>query len=128
MYLNKLEVMGFCGSDPEVKQVGDKRVVKVSLAISQKRDDVVMWLDCDCWDKVGDIVEKYVKKGDPLYVEGRLQIRRVGDEGDRRTYVSCSVFNVQLLGMKSDGASGVGEVKKVVTPVVTEKDVDDVPF
>jgi single-strand DNA-binding protein len=108
MYLNNLELMGYVGSDPEQKTVGDKALAKFALAVSRGRDSDTLWVDCDVWGKQAEVALKYVKKGMPLYVRGTLNMRRVKQEDESfRTFVSCSVFDFQMLGSKGDVSTKV---------------------
>ena len=56
-----------------------------------------------CWEKLGETVSRYVKKGDPLYVEGRLQYRTFqDDEGRDRGIVEIVASDVQFLSRRAD--------------------------
>ncbi len=56
-----------------------------------------------CWDKLAETTAAYVKKGDPLYVEGRLQYRSYQDEeGKERGVAEVVASDVQFLGRRGD--------------------------
>ncbi|HEV8496927.1 MAG TPA: single-stranded DNA-binding protein, partial [Gemmatimonadaceae bacterium] len=81
--LNKVILIGNLGNDPEVRSTtGGNRVATFSLATSRSWNDAsgakqekTEWHRCVVWNtktsQLADIVEKYVKKGDKLFVEGR---------------------------------------------------------
>src|SRR5215212_9334798 len=57
-----------------------------------------------CWDRLAETVAEYVKKGDPLYVEGRLQYRSFQDEeGKERGVAEIVASDIQFLGRRKDG-------------------------
>ena len=99
--LNKVTLIGNLGNDPEVRSTtGGNRVATFSLATSRSWNDAAgskqektEWHRCVVWNtktsQLADIVEKYVKKGDKLYVEGRIEYRQWQDKENQTRY-SCS--------------------------------------
>ena len=127
--LNKVTLIGNLGNDPEVRSTtGGNRVATFSLATSRSWNDAAgakqektEWHRCVVWNTKGsqlaDIVEKYVKKGDKLYVEGRIEYRQWQDkDGQTRYSTEINVRELIMLGGKSassgeydsDGASAGG--------------------
>jgi single-strand DNA-binding protein len=116
--LNKVTLIGNLGNDPEVRSTsGGNRVATFSLATSRtwntatgERQEKTEWHRCVVWNTKGsqlaDIVEKYVKKGDKLYVEGRIEYRQWQDKENQTRY--STEINVRELIMLS-GRSGGGE-------------------
>jgi single-strand DNA-binding protein len=112
--LNKVTLIGNLGNDPEVRSTtGGNRVATFSLATSRswnnqsgERQEKTEWHRCVVWNTKGsqlaDIVEKYVKKGDKLYVEGRIEYRQWQDkEGQTRYSTEINVRELIMLGGKS---------------------------
>ncbi len=112
--LNKVHLIGNCGKDPELRYLpnGDA-AVNLSIATTRK------WKDKQTGDKVeetewhrlaffggiAEIAGKYIKKGSPIYVEGRLKTRKWQDKNDVdhfATEVICD--QLQLLGGKPEGS------------------------
>ena len=61
-----MQVTGFVGSDPQVRQVGDQSVASFSVAVSRKNragEKQTVWVRVSCWNKLADIAVKYVHKG-----------------------------------------------------------------
>lgn len=61
-----IQVTGFVGSDPQVRQVGEQTVASFSVAVSRKNragDKQTLWVRVNCWNKLAEIAEQYVKKG-----------------------------------------------------------------
>jgi single-strand DNA-binding protein len=115
--LNKVTLIGNLGNDPEVRATpGGNRVATFSLATSRSWNDQsgnkqekTEWHRCVVWNTKGsqlaDIVEKYVKKGDKLYVEGRIEYRQWQDK-DNQTRYSTEINVRELIMLSSRSAGG----------------------
>jgi single-strand DNA-binding protein len=114
--LNKVTLIGNLGNDPEVRSTpGGNRVATFSLATSRSWNDQsgnkqekTEWHRCVVWNTKGsqlaDIVEKYVKKGDKLFVEGRIEYRQWQDKDNQTRYsTEINVRELIMLGGKSGG-------------------------
>ena len=98
--LNKVTLIGNLGSDPEVRSAtGGNRVANFSLATSRTWNDAsgtkqekTEWHRCVAWNskfsQLADIVERYVKKGDKLYVEGSIEYRQWQDKDGQTKYMT----------------------------------------
>ncbi len=119
--LNKVTLIGNLGNDPEVRSTtGGNRVATFSLATSRSWNDAAgskqektEWHRCVVWNtktsQLADIVEKYVKKGDKLYVEGRIEYRQWQDKENQTRYsTEINVRELIMLGGGSGGASRSG--------------------
>ena len=116
--LNKVTLIGNLGSDPEVRSTtGGNRVATFSLATSRAWNDAsgakqekTEWHRCVVWNSkastLADIVERYVKKGDKLYVEGRIEYRQWQDKDGQTKY--STEINVRELIMLGSGRGGGG--------------------
>ena len=114
--LNKVTLIGNLGNDPEVRSTtGGIRVATFSLATSRSWNDAsgskqekTEWHRCVVWNtkssQLADIVEKYVKKGDKLYVEGRIEYRQWQDKENQTRY--STEINVRELIMLGGGSGG----------------------
>ena len=121
--LNKVTLIGNLGNDPEVRSTtGGNRVATFSLATSRSWNDAsgskqekTEWHRCVVWNtkssQLADIVEKYVKKGDKLYVEGRIEYRQWQDKENQTRYsTEINVRELIMLGGGSGGGSRNGGV------------------
>ena len=99
--INKVMLIGNVGKDPEVRYLDNGVVVaKFPLATSEtytnkngERITNTEWHNVVLWRKLAEVAEKYVKKGHPLYIEGKIRSRSYDDkEGNKRyiTEVVCS--------------------------------------
>lgn len=114
--LNKVTLIGNVGADPEVRSTtGGNRVATFSLATSRTwngpsgdRQEKTEWHRCVVWNaktsQLADIVERYVKKGDKLYVEGRIEYRQWQDKENQTRY--STEINVRELIMLGGGRQG----------------------
>ena len=122
--LNKVTLIGNLGNDPEVRATtGGNRVATFSLATSRSwsgpsgdKQEKTEWHRCVVWNskssQLADIVERYVKKGDKIYVEGRIEYRQWQDkEGQTRYSTEINVREMIMLGggRGASAASAEGE-------------------
>lgn len=113
MSVNKIILIGRAGKDPEVKMVREtKTVAKFTLATDEygAKDEKgqatkkTQWHTIICWDGTAEVVSKYVKKGQQVYVEGRLSTREYEVEGVKKIAVEIIASSIQMLGKKDDNA------------------------
>ena len=115
MSLNKVMLIGNVGQDPEVRYLDgnspNAKVATLRLATTERYRDrntgenreITEWHTIVLWRGLADIVEKYVKKGTQLYIEGRIRTRSWDDQnGNRRYTTEILADNLQLLGRRAD--------------------------
>jgi len=116
--LNKAQLIGNVGSDPEVRGTSNGgRVATFSLATSRQwttpsgeKSEKTEWHRLVAWNQgkgtLADIVERFVKKGERVYVEGEIEYRQWTDkEGQTRYTTEIRVQELILLGGKAEGAA-----------------------
>lgn len=110
MSLNKVMMIGQVGKDPDVGTANEQKVASFSVCMSEKwRDkssgewkEQVEWANVVAWRNLADIVEKFVKKGSQVYVEGKLHNRQWTDrDNNKRVTTEVVADSVQLLGGKA---------------------------
>ena len=118
--LNKAILIGNIGSDPEIRTVGSGgKVATFSVATSRSWNDQAgakqektEWHRCVVWNNskgsgLADVVERYVKKGEKIYVEGEIEYRQWNDkEGQTRYSTEIRVRELMLLGGRPGGGGG----------------------
>ncbi|TWO70955.1 single-stranded DNA-binding protein [Caenimonas sedimenti] len=116
--VNKVILVGNCGRDPEVRYLpSGQAVANVSVATSSKRKDKTsgemveetQWHRVTFFDRLAEIVGEYVKKGTPIYVEGRITYRKYTDkDGVEKSATDIVANEMQLLGSRQGmgGPSG----------------------
>jgi single-strand DNA-binding protein len=124
--LNKVILIGNLGADPEVRSTSNgSRVATLSLATSRQwkgqsgdKQEKTEWHRVVCWNNKGstlaDLVEKYAKKGDKLYVEGSIEYRTWQDrEGQTRYSTEIIAREIILLSGRSGEAGESFSAPKV---------------
>jgi single-strand DNA-binding protein len=105
---NSVQLIGRLGKDPEVKTFGENKKASFSIATSdsyknakgEKVEDT-QWHNIVVWGKLVDVVEKYLKKGQEVVVEGRLVHRDYEtDKGEKRFITEVNVNDLVMLGAK----------------------------
>ncbi len=142
--LNKVMLIGNVGNDPEIRATSSgARVAKLSVATNRswsdrsgQQQEKTEWHRLTFFGRLVDIVERWVKKGDRLYVEGRIEYSQTEGDGGTKYWTDIVVNEMVMLGSTggveggstagggfSGGAGGGGSVQ----PPATETD-DDLPF
>lgn len=105
--LNKMTIIGNLGADPEVRYLdGGAIVATFNVATTEKytnrngeKVEQTEWFRVELWNEQAKVAEKYLKKGNPVYVEGRLRTEVWTDkEGKERTSLRVRANTMQLLG------------------------------
>jgi single-strand DNA-binding protein len=112
--VNKVILVGNCGRDPEIRYLpSGQAVANVSIATTSRRKDRTsgemvedtQWHRVTFYDRLAEIAGEYVKKGRPIYVEGRLKYGKYTDQsGVEKSTVDIVATEMQLLG----GREGMG--------------------
>ena len=111
MSVNKAILVGNVGKDPEVRHLdGGVSVARFTLATSEtyknKAGEQVKnteWHNIVAWRQLADLAEKYIRKGNQIYVEGKITNRQYDDKEGNKRYISEIVAdNIRLLGRKED--------------------------
>ena len=116
--LNKVMLIGNLTRDPEVRYTPKgTAVTDIGLAVNRvystddgdKREETT-FVDITLWGRQAEIAGQYMKKGRPIYVEGRLQLDTWDDKqsGQKRSKLKVVGDNFQFLGSKDDNAGGGG--------------------
>jgi single-strand DNA-binding protein len=104
--VNKVILIGNATRDAELRHTtSGKAVSSLRLATNRKvgENEETQFHSIVCWDGLAETTSTYVKKGDPLYVEGRLQYRTFQDaDGQERGVVEIVASDVQFLSRRHD--------------------------
>lgn len=152
--INKVILVGNVGADPEVRYIReDQPVAHLSLATTErgfKRQDGTEvpertdWHRLTVWGRTAKFCETYVKKGDQLYVEGRIRYSQYQDKNNETRYsTEIIVDELRKLGRKSDSDTILNQTSQPMEQQVTaasivaesqsdytipDQPVDDLPF
>ncbi len=110
----RVVLIGHMTRDAEVKAVGDTSVAGFSIAYNRKwkskggeKKEKVAFIDCKAWGLTGDNIAKWVKKGDPILVEGILdQENWEAKDGGKRSRLIVQVDRFEFMGGKKSGGGG----------------------
>lgn len=130
--INRVLLTGNLTRDPELKEFGTTKVCNMRLAVNNRVKQGEEWVDQPCYFDIaafgaqGENCAKFLGKGKPIAVDGRLHWREwTTDGGDKRQAVSVIASSVQFLDAKRDGESGEGQqASTAVSPAAD----DDIPF
>lgn len=112
--VNKVILVGHLGSDPEMKYFdGGSVVAKFNIATSEayndkngQRVEQTEWHKIELWDNLAKIAEQYLKKGNQVYVEGRIRTETWQDkEGVQRSGIKIRANSMTLLGSRQGSGS-----------------------
>lgn len=116
--VNKVIVLGNLGRDPELRYTpSGAAVCNVSIATTRnwkskdsgERQEETEWHRVVFYDRLAEIAGEYLKKGRPVYVEGRLKTRKWQDKDGKDVYTTEIIAEqMQLLGGREDGGGGGG--------------------
>jgi len=113
--VNKVILIGNLGSDPEVRYLeSGSAVAKFNIATTEtytnkngERVDNTEWHRIELWEGLAKVAEKYLKKGNQVYIEGRIRTDTWTDkEGQQRTGVTIRANSMTLLGGPSGNSGG----------------------
>ncbi len=142
MSVNKVILVGNVGRDPEIRHL-DKgvAVARFSLATTEnytsKTGEKVSnteWHNIVAWRGLAEVMEKYVKKGSQLYVEGRLRTNTYEKDGVKHYTTEINADTIQLLGKREGQAENAGQaipaesLQTVSEPDFSQPEEDDLPF
>ena len=134
--VNKAIILGYVGKDPEVRYMpSGGAAANFSVATSEQWKDKqtgqkkerTEWHNISAFGKLAEIIGEYVKKGDPVYIEGKIQTRKWQDrDGNDRYTTEIVTSELQMLGgrVQQSGASTNNE-----QPEKSNEGFDqDIPF
>lgn len=113
--VNKVILVGHLGKDPEVRHLENGAVVaNFSIATTEtykdrttgERKDQTEWHNIVLWRGLAEVSEKYLKKGNQVYIEGKLRTRSWEKDGITRYTTEVVGDNMTMLGSKGDNNSG----------------------
>jgi single-strand DNA-binding protein len=110
--LNKAQLIGNLGADPEIRSTtSGTQVATLSIATSRRWNDrqgqqqeKTEWHRVVCWDKLAEICERFLKRGDRVYVEGSIEYRQWdGQDGQKKYTTEIRARELIMLGGRDGG-------------------------
>lgn len=121
--LNRVQLIGRLGKDPEVKTTpSGAKVCNFSLAVSHRwraSDGAPLqetdWFQVESWGRLAEVCQQYAHKGQLVYLEGRLKTDRYESQGETRYFTKVVTSNIQLLEYRGEEADNetVDEVVEI---------------
>lgn len=117
--LNRVFLMGNLTRDVELKSIpSGQQVANLGLAINRRwRDqngqdrEEVTYVDCEAWGKTAETMAKYLAKGRPVFIEGRLKLDQWEKEGQKFSKLRIVVEEFQFIDSKPGGGGGSGNAE-----------------
>jgi single-strand DNA-binding protein len=151
MNINRVVLTGNLTRDPDLRANGDRSICKLRIAVNTRRknnasgqwEDKPNYFDVTVFGAHGENCARYLSKGRPVAVDGRLEWREYEVEGQKRQSVDIIADNVQFLGGRDDAGNGNGYSNGATTtasdvpidnsdfepaPVAAGAADDDIPF
>jgi single-strand DNA-binding protein len=143
--VNKVILIGRLGKDPEVRNLDNGAVVaNFSIATSEsykdrttgEKKEVTEWHNIVLWRGLAEIAQKYLRKGDMVFIEGKLRTRSWEKDGVTRYTTEVVADNMTMLSPKSGGGGGGSEYsssersvpESVRANAAADTSTDDLPF
>jgi len=133
--VHKITIIGHLGRDPEMKYTPDgKAVTTFSVASSRKyttssgeQREETEWFNVSAWNKLAEICNQYLTKGQQVYIEGRLKTRSYETQsGEKRFSIDVTCQEIQFLG--GGQGQGQGQVQERELVGAGQEDRNDLPF
>ncbi|MEN7547508.1 single-stranded DNA-binding protein [Rapidithrix thailandica] len=151
--VNKVILLGNLGADPEIRHLeSGSAVARIRLATTEsykdktgQRVDVTEWHDVEMWDGLARVAEQYLKKGDSIYVEGKIKSDTwQDDQGNNRKTIRIRALQMTMLpkggntggghqgnqggGMQSGNQSSSQVNEDPLGNASSGQEIDDLPF
>lgn len=133
MSVNKVILLGHVGKDPEIRSFDNgKKVASFSLATTEnykdkngERVEKVEWHNINFWSPLAEVIEKYVKKGSKLYIEGKIRTRSYEQEGVKKYTTDIEGKELTMLDSKPKAANETGNS---MPEPAADAEENDLPF
>jgi single-strand DNA-binding protein len=136
--MQKVILIGNLGKDPEVKSFDNGgKIVNFTVGVTERGyktkegkeiPDHTEWFNCSVRQNgLAGVVEQYVKKGNKVYVEGKLRTREYEKDGQKKYLTELLVDNMELLTPKGEGGSQQSQAAPVQQQAEPQDD-SNLPF
>ena len=138
--INKVILVGNVGADPEIRTLeSGVKVARIRLATTERvpakdksgYSDVTEWHSITLWRNLADVVDKYVRKGSQLYIEGKLRTREYDKNGVKCFTTEIVAEELKMLGKRETQAqpsSVAPSDNSYEAPAYSADSPDDLPF
>ncbi len=115
---NKVLLMGNITRDIELKYTANgQAVAKIGLAVNRKwkgqdgaLQEETTFIDCDAWGRTAEVMNQYLSKGKPVFIEGRLRLDQWQDkDGSNRSKLKVVIESFEFIDSRGGGGGGGGD-------------------
>lgn len=105
--MNTCNFIGRLVRDPETKITpNNKKVVVFTIAVDRRdKEKTADFIPCQAWERTGELIEKYLVKGDQVGISGSLETRSYEKDGEKRTAFDILVRSIDFVGGKKEQKS-----------------------
>lgn len=132
--MNKVFLIGRLSRDPELRHTSNNTPVcqinmAISRPVSQGKDSETDFINVTVWNKQAENLVKYVKKGNQIAIEGRIQTRSYGNEEGKKVYVTEVLANhVEFIGSNSNKTNDNQTQVQDNKTSYTVEEIDNIPI
>ncbi len=143
--INKVILVGNVGMDPEIRTLENgAKMARIRLATTERifnrqaneSREHTEWHTIILWRGLADVVDKYIRKGSPIYIEGNLRTREWMDKDNVKHYTTeVAAYEMKMLGSRRTEGSAATTTPSATAPAAAPtpapapaEDVDDIPF
>jgi len=136
MYINKVQLYGRLGKDPELKALPNgTKIVNFTMATTREwknesgeKNEKTDWHNCVCFGKKAEVIAKWVKKGDKFFVEGRIETRTWEREGMKMYRTEIFVEDFSFGDNPKKEKTAISEENEEISYPEEGINPDDIPF
>lgn len=140
MRVNKVQLIGNVGKDPDIRTIqsgmDDRKVANFTLATTEvyrtkqgEKKESTQWHRLVAFGKTAELVEKYVRKGTKVGIEGKLTYRTYEKDGETKYLTEIEVTSLLLLSSKqSSGSESAPQAHEAAQDHPGDYPEDDLPF
>lgn len=143
--INKVILVGNVGADPEIRTLDSGvKVARIRLATTERvpnkdksgYSDVTEWHSITLWRNLADVVDKYIRKGSQLYIEGKLRTREYDKNGVKCFTTEIVADKLKMLGKRDNQSQTAPQPQRIQqnsvddypAPPMPDVSPDDLPF
>lgn len=135
--INKVILVGNVGADPEVRALdGGAKVARIRLATTERiynkekneTKELTEWHNVTLWRGLAEVVDKYIRKGSQIYIEGKLRTREYDKNGVKCYATEIVAEELKMLGKREGVSQSAPAPAPAPAPVDDFPLPDDLPF
>lgn len=135
--INKVILVGNVGADPEIRALdGGTKVARIRLATTERiynkekneTKELTEWHSITLWRGLAEVVDKYIRKGAQIYIEGKLRTREYEKNGVKCFATEIVADELKMLGKREGVSQSAPQPTPAPAPVIDIPMSNDLPF